>query len=171
MRKVRTDNGLNQEQFAELIGLDNYKVISPMEKGRRSISEKTAHKVIKKFPNIRLQWLLGYDDYETEDDLINANSWHRFDRIELTEQLIRAHGYEIGEYTDPQILTDEETGKEYHRVFTTITAPSGAIKHIETADYLKLLGSINNVLEGLLLLEFKPFPKSAGESVGYRKTP
>ncbi|MFG6331535.1 MAG: helix-turn-helix transcriptional regulator [Lachnospiraceae bacterium] len=41
LKKIRSDNGLSQEEFAKRIGLESRGHISALEKGTRNITDRT----------------------------------------------------------------------------------------------------------------------------------
>ena len=59
--------GLTQESFGDKIGYTRA-TINAFACGRRRLSAEAAERINQCFPNIRTEWLLGYDDYMTIDD-------------------------------------------------------------------------------------------------------
>ncbi len=59
--------GLTQESFADKVGYSRQS-INAFARGTRRLTSEAAERVKQCFPNIRTEWLLGYDDYMTIDD-------------------------------------------------------------------------------------------------------
>lgn len=105
VRKVRKAAKKTQEWLAEKLGVDpNY--ISMIETGKRRLTTENAEKIAALFPPVRIQWLIGWDDFETEDDETEYE-WQRSQRAGIMEQEMMkkiAHqaGYELS-YRDSLI--------------------------------------------------------------------
>lgn len=103
--KVRKAAKKTQEWLAERLGVDpNY--ISMIETGKRPLTAKNAQKIAALFPPVRVQWLIGWDDFETEDD---ENEYERQQsqragimEQEMMKKIARQAGYELS-YRDSSI--------------------------------------------------------------------
>lgn len=165
LKKLRKEKGLSQRQFAKIVGIHS-NAISEMERGLehggRSITEETAEKINAAFPEIRIAWLLGYDDYETEELRIHAISEAIQNRSDLIEQVIESHHYHISEYHSPEISTDED-GIEYHAILIEIQSPNGYKRYMRPDEFVEFKKNIHDIIEGLLLLKYKMPKDGANE--------
>ena len=59
-------SGLTQAQFGDLVGYDRVS-INAMANGKRNLTRGGAESICKHYPQYRVEWLLGYDDYATHD--------------------------------------------------------------------------------------------------------
>jgi len=143
----------NFQELSKLLYVSaNY--LSLIACGKRKLSPEIAKRIAEIFPGIRPQWLLCLDDYMTEEDRTKeVLDLHR--TIEdLTEELIQCHGYSIAVFR-----TATET-------YFHITSPTGKDKVIPAIQYNNLIKSINDYLEGQLLLGFRDIQDSAREYSG-----
>jgi len=58
--------GLKQIDLADLIDMEPQNFSRIMRSGK--VSEKTCQKIVAAFPEYRVEWLLGYDDFMTKSD-------------------------------------------------------------------------------------------------------
>lgn len=152
------ENGITQKKLAEMLFISQ-QTISKIANKSGNLTEETAERISKLFPQYRLQWLLGFDDFKTDDERINASINRRAEYIDLTEQLLFSHGYTITETLYP--LDGHE--KKSQTLLIEITSPSGNTRYMKTKEYMDFLKSINDVVEGLLLLQFKQNTDTAKE--------
>lgn len=153
LKTLLEETGTTQNKLADLIHISQ-QTISQIITGKANLTPETARMIIEEFPDYRLNWLLEYDDLKTVNDQIMRGTTQNQSYIALTEELIVAHGYSVSEYLNPKIQKDE-SGREYRNNMIKITSPSGTTRFFTPGDYLNLLYNINNILEGLLMLEFK----------------
>ena len=66
LRELMSEEQLTQERLAEYIQCSQKTISRNLI--NCTISEPRAQKIIKAFPQYRLEWLLGYDDYKTVED-------------------------------------------------------------------------------------------------------
>lgn len=71
MKEIIRREGITQAQLAEVLGVGEVH-LSNVANGKRSLTDKRAEKIIALYPRYRLQWLLGYDDYMTEEDALRG---------------------------------------------------------------------------------------------------
>ena len=143
IEKLLDDNNMNQTTLAEKINIDP-RYLSAIKMGRRPLSRSNAEEIAKVFPGTRVAWLLGYDSYETEDDRTRSIVKFHADYLTLTEELIKSHGYKI-------IRSRDEDNKEV----VTIISPRGTKKTVYEVLFIKLIDSINDYVEGQILLGFR----------------
>ena len=153
LKTLLEETGTTQNKLADLIHISQ-QTISQIITGKANLTPETARMIIEEFPDYRLNWLLEYDDLKTVNDQIMRGITQNQSYEALTEELIVAHGYSVSEYLNPKIQKDE-SGREYRINMIKITSPSGNTRFFTPGDYLNLLCNINNILEGLLMLEFK----------------
>ena len=71
LKKERKRLGKNQSEFADFLGYDSQKTISQLENGHVELSIKRAAELAQKL-GIRQQYILGFDDFRTANDLESA---------------------------------------------------------------------------------------------------
>lgn len=71
LKLMRTVAGLSQAAFAIRTGIPQ-QAISRYERNERPLERKDAEKAIAAFPDYRLAWLLGEDDFVTQADRSRA---------------------------------------------------------------------------------------------------
>lgn len=67
LRELISELKMTQSQFGELLGLGS-RQISCMVNGARRLTEDNARRIAQMFPEVRYEWLMGYDDYKTEGE-------------------------------------------------------------------------------------------------------
>lgn len=144
VKAVIADSGLTQEQFAETVLFKSPVQLSYICTGKRPLPLEDARTIVKKYPHIRLDWLLGQCPYKTDAERIAAICGKDYERHELKARLIELLGYHISEYVKP----DGE-------IMTVIKAPDGTERYMETSEYLTFLNSIDEIIEGLLIMKCK----------------
>lgn len=65
LRKLLKDHGIDQNDFATMINYSE-EHISYIINGKRNLTVDAAERIVEMFPGTRIEWLLGYDSYETE---------------------------------------------------------------------------------------------------------
>lgn len=65
LKMLLTENGIDQQELADKIGYTK-EHISYIINGRRNLTEEAAQAVVKQFPDTRIEWLMGYDDFKTQ---------------------------------------------------------------------------------------------------------
>lgn len=148
------EKGLTQEKLAKMIYVSQ-QIISRIKKGQADLTEPMAIKIHEVFPEYRLQWLLGIDNYKTDKERLSATFTRENESLSIVEELIHVHGYSVSETLSPTIKTEEKTGRDYQDLLIKITSPSGRETYMPPKHYMELLRNVNDILEGLLLLEFK----------------
>lgn len=67
LRTLLLENNMDQKLLAEKIGYTK-EHISYIINGRRNLTADAAELIVKLFPTIRFEWLMGYDNFKTEED-------------------------------------------------------------------------------------------------------
>lgn len=134
-------HNMKQKDLAKKIHVDA-RYVSLLCCGDRGLSMDMAKRIAEQFPGTRPQWLLGLDDYQTEEEhALSVNQFHN--TVEsLTDDLIRSHGYEL------------IRSRQDNQDLVTIVSPSGERKTVLALQFLRLIDSINDHIEGQLLLGF-----------------
>lgn len=159
VKEVIKDSGMEQWMFARDVLHCSANHLSYKVNGHRKVTEADIDLICnwaeKNGKDIRKEWLLGLDDFKTTAEWFAAAANRNRNTNGAVEDLIEFHGYTISEYVDPRILTNED-GREYRQLFIALTAPNGSIRYFRPEEFSAFKRNINNIVEGLLLLEFKP---------------
>ena len=159
VKEVIKDSGMLQCDFAKNVLHCDKNTLSYKVNGDRNVTESDIELICSwaksERKDIRKEWLLCLDDFKTTSEWFAAVANRNWNTDGAVEDLIKLHGYTISEYTDPRILTDED-GREYQQLLIALTAPSGSIRYFRPEEFTEFKNNINNIVEGLLLLEFKP---------------
>ena len=111
VRKIRKKLGLTQEKFAERLDINSFNYISMIETGARDLPVDLSKKIAALLPPTRFEWIMGFDDYRTDDDRLASIINGKHEITDLIEQLMILHGYKIEtEEVTPNIesLSDSE---------------------------------------------------------------
>ena len=65
LKQVLNDQKMKQRELADILDCTK-EHISYIVTGKRNLTEEHAKKIVAQFPHIRLEWLMGYDDFRTE---------------------------------------------------------------------------------------------------------
>ena len=148
LQQIITERGLTHEEYKDILHCTT-KHISNMVTGKASITEQTARIAVNDYnmslkneqDHITVAWLLGFDDYKNKKEWEGKVYKRDANSKSIIEDLIDSHGYRIIETQQAEIQ---------------ITSPFGVSKTITPKEYMSLLNRINDIVEGMLLLEFKP---------------
>ena len=154
LRELLKDYGISQRELAERIHVDA-RYISMIACGTRGLSIDMASRIAGCFPETRVQWLLGLDEFKTEALRTAGVIQFHNDYEAITTELIIAHGYKVSRFDDSQ-----------NKTFFTITTPMGESKTIPALQYTNLIWRINDYVEGQLLLGFHKTKDEAKEYTG-----
>lgn len=76
-----------------------------IENGKYPLTSKRAQQIAALFPSVRVEWLIGWNDFETEDDEIE---YHRqqsqragITEEEMMKRIARQAGYELSYWELP----------------------------------------------------------------------
>lgn len=67
VKEILVENGITQKKFAEQIYMSQ-KHLSNIINGHKALTLRNADIIAGKFPGVRPEWLLGFDDFKTEDE-------------------------------------------------------------------------------------------------------
>lgn len=73
LRKVLQYYGMDQKELAEKIGYTK-EHISYIVNGRRNLTQEAAERIVSLFPNVNLNWLMGYGGYMNWEEEVNSVS-------------------------------------------------------------------------------------------------
>ena len=71
LKKLIEESGLTQTAFSNKVHYSQ-QLISHIINKKVALTEGTAKDILSYYPKYRFNWLMGYDDYMTEDDLLNG---------------------------------------------------------------------------------------------------
>lgn len=87
LRSLLKKYGMEQQELAEKLGYTK-EHISYIINGKRNLTQDAAESIVKIFPKTRIGWLLGYEDYETDHDIIGVIAQEMLDNRIAAETLI-----------------------------------------------------------------------------------
>ena len=70
IKKILEDQNLTQKDLADALNMEPQNFSRFMVSGK--VSEKTCRKIIALYPEYRIEWLLGYDDFMTLEEYKNT---------------------------------------------------------------------------------------------------
>lgn len=165
LSELISDYGMTHKDFAEAIGYTKEQV-SFMVNGKRNITVYSARAIAEKFPSVRFEWLMGYDDFKTEADRISAIVGKSYASEDLIDNLISLHGYIVNDVTSSQPVQKGEDGCEYHEPKLSITSPKGAVRFLSPKEFSDLIKTIDDYIEMQLLFHFREPTDGAKEYWG-----
>lgn len=84
IKKILENEQIKQKDLADALDMEPQNFSRFMISGK--VSEKTCRKIVALYPKYRIEWLLGYDDYPTIDDIKAAyqEQFHAMNRATAT---------------------------------------------------------------------------------------
>lgn len=143
------DLGITQGEFGKIVGITQ-QGISKLINLKSALTEELAKDIIKKFPQYRLQWLLGYDDFPTASNLFNHAVTKADDEGELLNTILAAftqlYDYKM-EYSEIYSGMDiGEAIRAIHQDFCTISK-DGKKKTFSLAEFRDFQQEICDYIE------------------------
>ena len=116
LKRICEDLHITQKRLSEATGISE-NTLSKIATGRGPLTRQIAEEIIKICPSYRIEWLLGYDDFETVDDYISSIIGGQTEVQSIIERLMVWHGYRlITEEVAPNLdLMSAEEVQEYER--------------------------------------------------------
>ena len=68
VKELYKSHGMTQAKLAEALGYSDQNTISQIVNGHRSLTPEAANTLVRMFPEVSLDWLLGRSDYKNEGD-------------------------------------------------------------------------------------------------------
>jgi len=125
---------MTQGDFGERIGLGS-RQISCIVRGERRLTEDNARRIAELFPPVRMEWLMGWDDFKTETEQIEDEIYRQGDilqkennewrwRDEVVSKILRAQQYRwFKPNTSREALRLEEETDAFMEFFWTLHDP------------------------------------------------
>ena len=85
LRSLLEKYGIEQQDLANRIGYTK-EHISYIINGKRNLTQEAAEAIVKIFPGTRIGWLLGYEEHETDGEII-LNAANEF--VDVEEAIIK----------------------------------------------------------------------------------
>ena len=95
LRMIALREDITQMKLSELLDC-NPVHLSKIVNGARNLTEDMARKVVSLFPEYRLQWLLGYDDYATDEEALVQAAQAEGDRAILGRAILQLAFHALG---------------------------------------------------------------------------
>lgn len=95
LRSLLEKRGMEQQELASKIGYTK-EHISYIVNGKRNLTQEAAEAIVKIFPEIRIGWLLGYEDHETDFDILLEKGKESFHTGEAIINIMRFAAKLIG---------------------------------------------------------------------------
>lgn len=157
VRKLIKKNGYTQKRFAQEVMIMGEDYLYLILSGNRQLTDDQAMRIKEKFPDVCLEYLLGYSDIETVREWMEKNGAEAFrnahDRFAAAETIIRTFGYEI---TDVPSSVDGSTLYE-------MKAPDGKVCVLKSEEYKNMIFSMFDDMRAKLLLTFQKAGAQDGE--------
>ena len=68
VREVLKEHGVTQELASKWLGYSDYRIVSMICRGARSLTYQKARILTEHFPEVRIEYLMGEDDFKTEEE-------------------------------------------------------------------------------------------------------
>lgn len=98
LRKLLSDHKMAQKDLAKILNYTEQH-LSLIINGSRRLTVETARKIAAIFPGTRYEWLMGYDNFRSNDEVISAavnNIYKEAEtRREFTEYVFDLCGYKV----------------------------------------------------------------------------
>lgn len=153
LKKLCDDENISQAGLAEMIFVSQ-QTISKIINGKATLTEQTARAITEKFPKYRMEWLLGYDSFETIDDYLSSILSGQTEIQSIIERLMVLHGYRvIEEQVAPNIhlMTDEDRHeykrRPYYETRHALKDSNGNIKYLDTEELIEIFKMIDDFVE------------------------
>ena len=104
VREVYLRHNMTQADLAEALGYSDPNMISMIVNGRRRLTPEKALQMVELFPEVRLDWLLGRSNYESEAEEI----MHNISDEKLRQDSLAAALKEFFQGTDYWLLTPSD---------------------------------------------------------------
>lgn len=160
LRKVLLSHGMSQSTLAEKIGYTPEHV-SYIVNGTRNLTLQAAEKVVDLFPDVRLDWLMGYGGYMNWEEEVAAeaeelsNSFAKDMRLEnALKEFIECLGYKV--YVRLGGIKHED-GVTYHDDSVEacrIVAPNGQKEEITYKELQQIIYNITSFAKNELSKQF-----------------
>ena len=96
IKKEAKSRKITQEELANILGYAGRNEISACYNGKRFLSHE-CYETLSKLWDIRIEYLLGIDDYRTLNDFLDSTNSKARHIQEMTHYFLKAHGYLIEE--------------------------------------------------------------------------
>ena len=116
VKKLLNDNGKSQEWLAEQLDLSPV-TISRLLTGKHSITDDRAKKIANLFPGTRHEWIMGEDDFQTDEEKLSSMALRNYERADAEVKAFFSSAKAVGfdfvftpnnKDTDYQIVYDNE---------------------------------------------------------------
>lgn len=155
VKQLIKESGKSQEEFAETIAFYTPQHLSRIVNGRSPVTWELAAKIAEAFPDIRIEWIMGLDDYRTIDDRVQKSVTIRERKLTGFMNILQLHNYALDDVTaDMPCMTDEE-GKEYQNTTYKLTSPRGVSRFLSELELFNLICDFDNYLEMRCAFEFR----------------
>lgn len=153
LKQLCRDEGISQAALANMIHISQ-QTISKICTGKATLTEQTAKLIVEKYPQYRLEWLLGYDCFKTVDERISALLGGQEEIQEIIEKLMALHGYRIVEERaapNTARMTNEELleymQNPYYEIKRAIKDWRGNTRYLDMAELTEMFRSIDDFIE------------------------
>lgn len=113
LRSLLKKYKMNQQELADEIGYTK-EHISFVINGKRNLTPEAAEAIVEIFPDTRIGWLLGYEDYETDTDLLNVIVKENLDTALAIEELLLFAAKYLGYQTETTLVIEPGMFQNYN---------------------------------------------------------
>lgn len=148
LKELMTDENMSQRELSKRLELSQQS-ISRILNGVASLTESTAERLILEFPRYRFEWIMGYDDIKTKDDMTDHQLGLAAQRETVLETArdiqLKALGYSFAQTKYSLHGNDEEFGD------VIVYQHNNKIGQISHDDYVHLMSDFDIFIELKLL--------------------
>ena len=152
LKQLYAEQNITQTWLSEKTGISQ-NTLSRIANGKAPLSHRIASYIVELFPDIRAEWLMGDDDFQTEMDKLKDSIGNLHNIYGLITQLIALHGYTFEE-VDLSNYSDFEKSI-YGEIAVDLKNSKGKVHRISHKRWRRIIGEIDRFIE----FEFFPFFK------------
>ena len=114
--ELKECRGITQAQFAKLIHTSQQSV-SKLKRGETELSTEYARSIANEFPQYRAEWLLGLDDFKSQEDLRAHLQAEARDKKNCVARSIELLAEQLGYQVTDDLMLDNESSDWEHPVY------------------------------------------------------
>lgn len=144
LKQLYRTRNITQFWLSEKTGISQ-NTLSRIANGKAPLSHRIAGDIIELFPDIRAEWLMGEDDFQTEMDKLKNAIGNLHDTYGLITQLMALHGYTFKEVDLSKCSEFEKS--IYGETAVDLRNSKGKVHRISYQRWRRIIGEIDRFVE------------------------